>query len=120
LTGHIKKRAKSSWSVVIYLGNKNYKWYTVQGKKKEAEEFLTKKLQEINSGTYIDNHNMTVEEYMNYWYEEFCMKELSPTTYESYRRNLDKYILREFGKLKLEDLSPLHLQTFYNKCIIQE
>lgn len=117
MTGHIKKRAKNSWSVVIYLGNRNYKWYTVQGKKKEAEEFLTKKLQEINSGTYIDNHNMTVEEYMNYWYEEFCMKELSPTTYESYRRNLDKYILREFGKLKLEDLSPLHLQTFYNKCM---
>ena len=117
MKGHIRKRAKDSWSVIIYLGNKNYKWYTVHGKKSEAQEFLVQKLQELNTGIYVDNHNMTVEQYMNYWYQEFCIKELSPTTYESYRRNLDKYILKELGTVKLENLSPLHLQTFYNKCM---
>lgn len=117
MRGHIEKRAKDSWSVVVYLGNKKYKWYTVHGTKANADEFLVQKLKELQDGTFVNNDKMTLEEYMNYWYEIFCMQELSPTTYESYRRNLDKYILKELGKIKLKDLSPLHLQTFYNNCL---
>lgn len=117
MRGHIEKRAKDSWSVVVYLGNKKYKWYTVHGTKADANDFLVEKLKELKDGTFVNNDKMTVEEYMNYWYETFCIQELSPTTYESYRRNLDKYILKELGKIKLKDLLPLHLQTFYNNCL---
>lgn len=117
MKGHIEKRAKDSWSVVVYLGNNKYKWYTVHGTKTEANDFLIEKLKELKDGTFVNNDKMTLEEYMNYWYETFCIQELSPTTYESYRRNLDKYILKELGKIKLNDLSPLHLQTFYNNCL---
>lgn len=116
MKGHIEKRAKNSWSVVVYLGNNKYKWYTVHGTKTDANNFLVEKLKELKDGTFVNNDKMTLEEYMNYWYETFCIQELSPTTYESYRRNLDKYILKELGKIKLKDLSPLHLQTFYNNC----
>lgn len=117
MKGHIRQRSKGSWSVVIHLGNHEYKWYTVHGKKSDANDFLIEKLNELKEGTFINNDKMTVQEYMEYWYTNFCEKELSPTTYESYRRNLDKYIIKELGKIKLKDLSPLHLQTFYNNCL---
>ena len=55
MRGHIEKRAKDSWSVVVYLGNKKYKWYTVHGTKANADEFLVQKLKELQDGTLVRN-----------------------------------------------------------------
>lgn len=123
MRGHIKQRTKKadSWSVIIELGKLNgkraQKWFTVHGTKKDAEKFLVEKLRELDIGNFTDSKNMSIKDYMNYWYEEFCKVNLSPTTYESYRRNLDKYIIKELGALKLDSLSPIHLQNLYNKCL---
>lgn len=123
MRGHIKQRTKKadSWSVIIELGKLNgkraQKWFTVHGSKKDAEKFLVEKLRELDIGNFTDSKNMSIKDYMNYWYEEFCKVNLSPTTYESYRRNLDKYIIKELGTLKLDSLSPIHLQNLYNKCL---
>ncbi len=122
MRGHIKQRTKGSWSISIYLGKdkktnkKKYKWYTVRGDKKDAEKFLTEKLRELDTGTFIDSKDINVRQYLDFWYEQHCLNNLSPTTYESYRRNLDNYILEELGHIKLEDLKPMHLQFFYTKC----
>lgn len=122
MRGHIKQRTKGSWSISIYLGKdkktnkKKYKWYTVKGDKKDAEKFLTEKLRELDTGTFIDSKDINVRQYLDFWYEQHCLNNLSPTTYESYRRNLDNYILEELGHIRLEDLKPMHLQFFYTKC----
>lgn len=122
MRGHIRQRAKDKkiWSVVIELnkvnGKRKQKWYTVHGEKKDAEKFLTEKLRELDTGTLIDSKNINIRQYFNYWYEQHCLTKLSPTTYESYRRNLDNYILKELGYIRLEDLQPMHLQAFYTKC----
>lgn len=120
MRGHITQRAKGSWSISVYLGKepitnkKKYKWYTVKGTKKEAERFLIEKINEIEKGIFVDSKNMTLEEYFDYWYKQCCITKLSPTTYESYKRNIDKYIVKNLGNIKLENLLPLQLQSFYN------
>ena len=122
MRGHIRQRTKDNktWSVIIELnkinGKRKQKWYTVYGEKKDAERFLTEKLRELDTGAYIDSKNINVRQYFDFWYEQHCLEKLSPTTYESYKRNLDNYILEELGYIKLEDLKPLHLQSFYTKC----
>lgn len=122
MRGHITQRTKDNktWSIVIELnkvnGRRKQKWYTVHGEKKEAEKFLTEKLRELDTGILFDSKNINVRQYFNYWFEQHCLTKLSPTTYESYRRNLDNYILEELGHIKLEDLQPMHLQSFYTKC----
>lgn len=122
MRGHIRQRTKDNktWSVIIELnkinGKRKQKWYTVHGDKKDAEKFLTEKLRELDTGTFIDSKNINVRQYFNYWYEQHCLTKLSPTTYESYKRNLDNYILEELGHIKLEELQPMHLQAFYTKC----
>lgn len=57
---------------------------------------------------------MTIGEYFDYWYKQSCITKLSPTTYESYKRNIDKYIIKYLGNIRLENLLPLQLQSFYN------
>lgn len=122
MRGHIRQRTqdKKTWSVIIELkkvnGKRKQKWYTIHGDKKDAEKFLTEKLRELDTGTLIDSKNINVRQYFNYWYDQHCLNKLSPTTYESYRRNLDNYILEELGYIKLEDLKPMHLQSFYTNC----
>lgn len=121
MRGYIKQRAKGSWSVVVYLGKdavtnkKKYKWYTVKGTKPLAEKFLNEKINELENGIYIDSKNMTIAEYLNYWYEQTCLPKLAPTTYESYKRNIDKYIIPTLGNIKLQNLLPLQLQSFYTE-----
>lgn len=93
---------------------KKYKWYTVKGTKKEAERFLVEKISEIEKGIFVDSKKMTIGEYFDYWYKQSCITKLSPTTYESYKRNIDKYIIKYLGNIRLENLLPLQLQSFYN------
>ena len=122
MRGHITQRTRNNktWSVVIELdkvnGKRKQKWYTIHGDKKDAEKFLTERLRELDTGTFINTKNINVRQYFNYWYEQHCLNKLSQTTYESYRRNLDNYILEELGYIKLEDLQPMHLQSFYTIC----
>lgn len=59
---------------------------------------------------------MLFKDFLEYWYKNCCLTKLSPTTYESYRRNLDNYIIKCLGSYKLSDLKPLHLQSFYTEC----
>lgn len=119
MRGYIKQRAKGSYSISIYLGidtitkKKKYKWYTIHGTKKDAEKYLNEKINEINTGIFVDSKDMTVEDYLNYWYEQSCILSLKPGTYESYKRNLDKHIIPIIGNIKLKDLKPLHIQSLY-------
>ena len=121
MRGHIKQRAKGSWSISIYLGKDNitnkkkYKWYTIHGSKQEAERFLNEKINELEKGIYVDGKNITFSEYLIYWYEQKCLPTLAPTTYESYKRNIDKYIVPKLGNIKLNNLLPLQLQSFYSE-----
>ena len=105
--GHICKRGKS-YSVVIYLGKdtngkKHQKWYTCKTKK-EAESLLVTKLSELENGTFILNDNIILSDFLNYWYSEYCLKKLSATPYESYKRNIDNYIIPNLGNIKIKDL----------------
>ena len=116
--GHIQKRG-NNYSIAIYLGKdtngkKKYKWYTVKGTKKDAESFLNKKLNELESGTLIVNDKITVSEYLDYWYSEYCEKKLAKSTYESYKRNINKHISSHIGNITLSKLKPLDLTNLYN------
>ena len=94
MKGHITQRSKNSWSIVIYLGKdkitnqKKYKWFTYKGTKTNAEKFLTEKLHELNNGICINPKKMSLEEYLQYWYHTCCITNLSPNTYESYKKNI--------------------------------
>lgn len=120
MRGHIRQRTKDNktWSVIIELnkinGKRKQKWYTIHGDKKDAEKFLTEKLRELDTGTFIDTISITVNDYLKYWFEQCCVPNQSPTTYESYQKNIKLHINPILGDIKLKDLQPLHLQTFYS------
>ena len=75
MRGHLKKRSKDSWSIVIDLGEdesgkRKQKWHTVKGTKKEAEAELSRLLNEVNMGRYIEPTRMLVAQYLEIWLKD--------------------------------------------------
>ena len=116
--GHLRKRGEKYYAVIFIgtlpNGKKQYKWYPASESKKESEKFLTLKLNELNNETLILNDKITMADFLNLWYNEYCIKQLKKSTYESYRRNIDKYIITNIGNIKISKLKPLDLQKFYD------
>ncbi len=64
--GHIRRRAKSSWTVVLSLGNdpmtgkRRQKWITVRGTKRDAEAELARLLTEYERGIVPRSGRLTM------------------------------------------------------------
>jgi len=122
MRGHIKKRAKDSWSIVIDLGRdaagkRKQKWHTVKGTKKEAQAELSRLLNELNTGEYVEPSRMRVSEYLNRWLKDYAEPNVSPKTSERYTQIIRDNINPALGQYHLSKLKPLHIQSFYTDCL---
>ena len=69
MKGHIVKRAKGSWSLVVDLGRDAYgkrrqKWITVKGTRRAAERELARIIHEFETGSFIEPSRMSVAHYV--------------------------------------------------------
>jgi integrase len=122
MRGHIKQRAKGSWSIVIdlgrdALGKRKQKWSTVRGTKKEAQAELTRLLNELNTGEYVEPSRMLVSEYLKQWLKDYAEPSVSPKTCERYAQIISDNINPALGSYHLSKLKPLHIQSFYTDCL---
>lgn len=122
MRGHIKKRAKDSWSIVIDLGRdaagkRKQKWHTVRGTKKEAQAELSRLLNEINTGEYVEPSRMLVSDYLKRWLKDYAEPNVSPKTSERYAQIIHGNIIPALGQYQISKLKPLHIQSFYTDCL---
>ena len=118
MRGHIKKRAKHSYSVVIDLGYDEYgkrrrQWVTVKGTKRDAERRLAELLHQLDTGTFMKPGKTTVAEYLERWLQDYARPNLSPRTAEVYSYIIERYVSPVLGRLLLTQLKPEHLQRYY-------
>jgi integrase len=120
MRGHIEQRSKNkgTWSIKIALGKDSsgkykYKWYTVQGNKKDAERKLSELLYQLDTGSYIQPGKTTVAEYLDRWLTEYVQPNLSPRGYERYQYIALAYIKPAIGGLLLTQVKPEHIQRCY-------
>lgn len=68
LRGHVTKKGKK-WYIVVDIGvdsitgKRKQKWFSGYSKKKDAEADLSKKLVEIQEGSYVEPSKMNVREF---------------------------------------------------------
>jgi len=99
MRGHIKKRGKDSYSVVISLGRDpatdkyRYLWESVKGTKREAERRLSEVLNQIDNGTFSRPSKRTLAEYLETWLKEYVWAELSPRTAEGYDLVVHRHLI---------------------------
>ena len=60
----------------------------------------------------MDYNDITVEEYLLQFFEIYGKPSLKPTTLENYNITITKHLIPAFGKLKLQKLTSIHIETY--------
>lgn len=118
MKGHIRRRGKSSWSIVLDLGRgcdgkRLQKWHTVRGSKRDAERELARLVHELETGAYVEPTKMTVAELLQRWLADYARANVSGKTYERYAEIIRNSLIPALGHHQLTKLHPLHIQAFY-------
>ncbi|MCH5186450.1 MAG: site-specific integrase, partial [Oscillospiraceae bacterium] len=82
----------------------------------EVNKKLTKAINELNTGTFIDKSiSPTVEMWLHTWLWDYKKNNIKSTTFEQYETVLRVHAIPNIGKIKVSDLKPEHLQKVYNE-----
>lgn len=116
--GSIRKRSDGTWEASIGLGtdqNGKRKRKSVYGKtKREVAEELTRLQNQKLTGMLVDDVKLTVAEYLDRWLSDSVKGATRPSTYQSYKSHVEKYIKPAVGTIKLTKLMPLHVAGLYS------
>ncbi len=115
--GSVSERPDGSWIGQVTTG------YTPEGKQKrktvygktqtEALAKLAEVKQRLVNGTYTDT-KLTVSEYLETWLKE-KERSVKERTAMLYREQAERYVIPRVGSVKLEKLTPLHLQRMISE-----
>jgi len=123
MRGHIRKRSKNSWTIVLSLGHdpqtgkKKYLWHSVKGTKRDAEKSLAELLHQIDTGGFVKPGKLTVAIFLERWLRDYVWPLLSPKTAEGYQDIVRRHLIPKLGQMPLTELKPKHIQEFYAKAL---
>lgn len=120
MRGHIVKRYKDSYTIVLNLGTDpstgkpRQQWVSVKGTKKDAEKRLAELLHQLDNGTFIKPSKTTLTEYIERWLADYVWPNLAPRTAEGYEHIMRRHVIPALGSMTLIQLKPEHLQRYYS------
>src|SRR4030042_198380 len=107
MRGHIVKRGKNSYSVVVSVGKDistgkyKYEWVSVKGTKKEAEKRLSDLLHQLDTGTFMKPGKTTLAEFLERWLKDYAWPNLGPRTAEGYEYICHRHLIPALGNITL-------------------
>lgn len=96
-------------------GKRRYLNKTIRGKKKDAQDYLSKTLVDISGGTFVEPSPLTVKEYLDKWLEVAARPRVSRRTADGYAGLLERYIHAPLGGKRLDGLKALDIQKVYGE-----
>jgi len=121
MRGHIKKRYKNSYTIVLNLGRDpgtgkpKQQWISVKGPKKDAEKRLAELLHQLDTGTFMKPSKTTLGEFLERWLKDYAQPNLAPRTVEGYESIIRQHLIPALGSILLTQLKPEHLQRYYSE-----
>ena len=120
MQGHIRKRGKDSWGIVIDLGRgpdgrRRQLTRSVKGRKREAEALLAQLLHQQEIGFDAPPGRVTVGEFLDRWLSTHAQPNTAPKTYRRYEQLIRVHLRPALGHIPLAKLRPLQVQDAYNE-----
>lgn len=115
MDGSIEKRGKNSYRLSVSNGFDSngkriiYKKTIHCSNKKEAKDELHKFCIEIKSGNICNNNTITLKEYSDFWFKNYCNSDLGLKTIIRYKSMLNVHILPKIGNMKLNQIKPIDI-----------
>lgn len=115
--GSIFQRSDGRWvasHIVGYDPNGKIRRRDVYGRTKgEVQEKLLRLQMSSLNGTLADSDRLTVAQYLERWLRDSVTPSVRPTTLRSYEGIVRNHIVPAVGGVKLEKLTPVHVQGLY-------
>ena len=122
MIGHIEKRKGprgTTYRVKIELprdpisGSRRSTSKTFRAKK-DAEAYMAATITEINRSAHVLPSKLTIGDLLTDWLETTRYR-VRPATLEGYDATIRNHLLPELGAMRVQDLTPIELQRFYNR-----
>ncbi|HAG08371.1 MAG TPA: site-specific integrase [Desulfotomaculum sp.] len=120
MRGHIRKRTRDSWTVVVELprdpvtGKRRQKWVAVNGTKKEAEKELARLINELETGFYTEPSKMTFGEYLDLWLGAMKNK-VKQTTWNEYMYRIKRWKNTDTAAKPLQKVTAMDIEIELQK-----
>lgn len=119
--GNVRQKRPNLWEGRIVAGHKKdgspiYKY--VSGRtQKEAYEKLRELIVEYRNVELTEDSQITVEEWLQKWMDEYMMFSVKEQTWKSYESVIRLHIIPNLGNKKVASLTTSVVQKFYNKLL---
>jgi integrase len=116
-------RGRHRWLVRVFLGRdretrrRRYHNRTVHGTARRAQEYLTKMLRERDLGRGLEGSEITLNEFLDRWFETAAKPKLRTKSYRSYESLMRRYVRPVLGKRILSTITPLDIQATCQQMI---
>lgn len=114
--------SKYNWKATVSLGYEAGKQIKTRKQgfknKKEAEKWVTETLNQKHKGYIASSEsNILFKDYINKWFNEYKSKNISINTKTNYKSRIDTHIIPKLGSYKLNKITNVIIQDFYNSLI---
>ncbi|HEX6419973.1 MAG TPA: N-terminal phage integrase SAM-like domain-containing protein, partial [Acidimicrobiales bacterium] len=118
MRGTIQKKGKQYYAVVYDgidpgTGKKRRRWVPAGTRRDEAERVLSDLIRRKYESEPVPTEKLTVAEYLTQRWLPIQKSRVRPSTYDSYRRNIDLHVVPGLGRRPLEKLTPEDIDLFY-------
>lgn len=124
MRGHIAKKGKRYYAVVYEgvdpaTGKERRSWHAGGPRRSDAEKLLTELVKRAHDGHTTPSERVTLGEYLTEKWLPIQRAQLRPSTFDSYRRNIENHVLPAVGRIPLHKLTPEDLDTFYARLLTE-
>jgi integrase len=117
--GQVIARGAGKWLVRVSLpadasGARRTAAETVHGSRRDAEKVKTRMLAEVDAGTFVAPNRQTLGDYLTDWLEHTVRINVSGRTHRDHTENLKRYVFPRLGNVRLDQLTPQHVQRLYS------
>ena len=117
MRGHIAKKGKRYYAVVYEgvdpaTGKERHRWHAGGSRRSDAEKLLTELVKRAHDGHTTPSERVALGGYLTEKWLPIQRAQLRPSTFDSYRRNIENHVVPALGRIplhKLDTRGPRHL-----------
>lgn len=117
MAGYKRQVRPGIWRLEYQIDGEKYSKNIKAKTPTQADKLLALFITDVEKGTFYKSSSITFTEFAQLWKDKYANDNLSPTTLRNYKTILNKYILEDIGRLKLNRIKRLHIQELANKLV---
>ncbi len=110
--GTVRQRPDGRWEARATISGKRVSFYA--DRQSDALRAMRAAQKAADDGVYFEPKRVTVAVWLDTWLTEYIQPSVKPLSYSTYQSRVNTHIKPAIGHVRLQELNPTQIQTFYN------